>query len=42
MVMMVFINDFLAVYYTSEAAHAYRIRQSLKDRFEMKHISELS
>jgi hypothetical protein len=41
-VVMVFVDDFLAVYHASEAAHAYRIRQSLEDRFEMKHIGELS
>jgi hypothetical protein len=39
---MVFINDFLAIYYTSEATYAYRIRQSLEDRFEIKYISKLS
>jgi hypothetical protein len=42
MVVMVFIDDFLAIYYASEATYAYRIRQSLKDRFEMKHIGKLS
>ncbi len=41
-VMMVFVDDFLAVYHASESSHAYRIRQSLEDRFEMKHIGELS
>jgi hypothetical protein len=41
-VIIVFVNDFLAVYYTSESTYAYRIRQSLEDRFEIKHISELS
>jgi hypothetical protein len=25
-IIMVFVNDFLAVYYTSEATYAYRIR----------------
>jgi hypothetical protein len=41
-VVMVFVDDFLAIYYASESAYAYRIRQSLEDRFEIKHISELS
>lgn len=41
-VVIVFVNDFLAIYYTSESAYAYRIRQSLVDRFEIKYISKLS
>jgi hypothetical protein len=41
-VVMVFVDDFLAVYYISESSYAYRIRQSLEDRFEMKYIGELS
>jgi hypothetical protein len=41
-VIMVFIENFLAIYHTSEDAYAYRIRQSLEDRFEMKYIGELS
>ncbi|OOQ85189.1 Reverse transcriptase RNA-dependent DNA polymerase [Penicillium brasilianum] len=41
-VVMVFVDDFLAIYHASQTDHANCIRQSLEEKFEMKHIGELS
>jgi acyl-ACP thioesterase len=42
MVIMVFVDDFLAVYHRSESKHAQQIKGLLSQRFEMKDCGELT
>ena len=39
---MVFVDDFLAAFHSSESSHAYRIRDHLVKRFKIKHTDELT
>jgi hypothetical protein len=42
MVIMVFVDDFLAAYHKSESLHAHQIKDLLSQRFEMKDCGELT
>ena len=42
MIIIVFINDFLTIFYLSESRYAYRIRDLLEEQFKMKRSGELT
>lgn len=42
MVIMIFVDDFLAAYHKSESLHAQQIKKLLSQRFEMKDCGELN
>jgi hypothetical protein len=42
MIIMVFVDDFLAAYHKSESSYAQQIKRLLSERFEMKDCGELT
>ncbi|KAJ5124630.1 uncharacterized protein N7515_008455 [Penicillium bovifimosum] len=42
MIIMLFVDDFLAAYHPSESEHAFHIRDLLEQRYEMKRSGELT